>query len=363
MNHFKIFQNKKVFITGHTGFKGAWLTAWLHKLGADIIGASIDTVSEPSHFSSTNLDKCIRDIRLDITNSEELKSIVIEEKPDFIFHLAAQSLVRESYINPVNTWNTNLIGTLNVLESLRGLDHKCVAVIITSDKCYDNVEWVWGYKETDPMGGPDPYSASKGAAELLIKSYVKSFFSNNGKVRIASARAGNVIGGGDWAKDRIVPDCVKAWSKDQVVQLRNPNATRPWQHVLEPLSGYLRLACALNESNKLHGESFNFGPPSKQNQSVVELVNVMSKHWNKVKWEDISGNDDGPYESGLLKLNCDKALHFMNWRAVMEFDETVQMTAEWYDSFYSNPKNIFDITNKQLDEYTKLAQERGLDWA
>ena len=363
MNHFNIFQNQKVLITGHTGFKGAWLTAWLNMLGAKVTGVSIDLVSEPSHFSAAHLDKHTHDIRLDIRDSEGLKKIITEMRPDFIFHLAAQSLVRESYKNPVDTWNINLMGTLNVLESLRVLEHECVAVIITSDKCYDNVEWVWGYKETDAMGGPDPYSASKGAAELLIKSYIRSFFADNSKIRIASARAGNVIGGGDWANDRIIPDCVKAWSKDQVVQLRNPQATRPWQHVLEPLSGYLRLACSLNESNELHGESCNFGPPAKQNQSVIELVEVMSKYWSKVKWEDVSGNSEEPYESGLLKLNCDKALHFMNWRAVLEFDETVKMTAEWYDSFYSDPKNIFNITTKQLEQYTKLAQERGLDWA
>ncbi len=364
MNYFEVFKDKKILITGHTGFKGTWLTAWLKLLGAEIVGISLDIVSDPSHFLEANLDDGIKDYRVDIRDREKVIEIIKKERPDFIFHLAAQSLVRESYLNPVDTWSTNLMGTLNILEALRKVDKKCTAVIITSDKCYDNVEWVWGYKETDSLGGPDPYSSSKGAAELLIKSYLKSFFSSEDcEVRIASARAGNVIGGGDWAKDRIIPDCVKAWSQDKIVQLRNPNATRPWQHVLEPLSGYLRLAYDLDKSKRLHGEPFNFGPPAQQNQSVLELVEVMSHYWDKVRWEDISKRADQPYESGLLKLNCDKALHELNWRAVMDFEETVSMTAEWYKSFYLDQTTILDFTNSQLEKYTDLAKSRGLDWA
>ena len=364
MNYFEVFKDKKILITGHTGFKGTWLTAWLKLLGSEIVGISLDIVSDPSHFLEANLDDGIKDYRVDIRDREKIIEITKKERPDFIFHLAAQSLVRESYLNPVDTWSTNLMGTLNILEALRNVDKKCTAVIITSDKCYDNVEWVWGYKETDSLGGPDPYSSSKGAAELLIKSYLKSFFaSEDCEVRIASARAGNVIGGGDWAKDRIIPDCVKAWSQDKIVQLRNPNATRPWQHVLEPLSGYLRLAYDLDKSRRLHGEPFNFGPPAQQNQSVSELVEVMSHYWDKVRWEDISKTVDQPYESGLLKLNCDKALHELNWTAVMDFEETVSMTAEWYKSFYLDPTTILDFTNSQLEKYTDLAKSRGLDWA
>ena len=364
MNYLKVFKDKKILITGHTGFKGAWLTAWLKLLGAEIIGVSLDVVSNPSHFIEAKLDAGIKDLRIDIRDKSLIEEIALKEKPDFVFHLAAQSLVRESYLNPVETWTTNLMGSLNVLEALRKIDKKCAAVIITSDKCYDNVEWPWGYKETDSLGGPDPYSSSKGAAELLIKSYISSFFSSEDcNVRIASARAGNVIGGGDWAKDRIIPDCVKAWSEDKVVKLRNPNATRPWQHVLEPLSGYLRLAYDLYESRRLHGEPFNFGPPAQQNQSVLELVEVMSHYWDQVRWEDISKKTEQPYESGLLKLNCDKALHEMNWRAVMDFEETISMTAEWYKSFYLNPTTILDLTNSQLEKYTELAKSRGLDWA
>jgi len=364
MNYFEVFKDKKILITGHTGFKGTWLTAWLKLLGSEIVGISLDIVSDPSHFLEANLDDGIKDYRVDIRDREKIIEITKKERPDFIFHLAAQSLVRESYLNPVDTWSTNLMGTLNILEALRNVDKKCTAVIITSDKCYDNVEWVWGYKETDSLGGPDPYSSSKGAAELLIKSYLKSFFaSEDCEVRIASARAGNVIGGGDWAKDRIIPDCVKAWSQDKIVQLRNPNATRPWQHVLEPLSGYLRLAYDLDKSRRLHGEPFNFGPPAQQNQSVSELVEVMSHYWDKVRWEDISKTVDQPYESGLLKLNCDKALHELNWKAVMDFEETISMTAEWYKSFYLDPTTILDFTNSQLEKYTDLAKSRGLDWA
>jgi CDP-glucose 4,6-dehydratase len=250
------------------------------------------------------------------------------------------------------------------LEALRKLNHPCTAVIITSDKCYDNVEWVWGYRETDALGGPDPYSASKGAAELAIKSHIKSYFlKDNTKVRLVSARAGNVIGGGDWATDRIVPDCVTAWSENKIVELRNPNSTRPWQHVLEPLSGYLCLAAAVSLEQKLHGESFNFGPLAQQNHSVLELVKQMGNYWDQVKWEDVSDSVNGPYESGLLKLNCDKALHDLKWQAVMSFEDTVKLTAEWFQNYYQNADQIAEVTKKQIAIYTDLAKKQGLLWA
>jgi len=226
-----IFEQKKVLITGHTGFKGVWLSHWLNQMGANIVGLALDPPTNPSHFTASNLAELIDDYRVDIRNRIELEKYVLDVQPDFVFHLAAQALVRQSYEDPLETWNTNVLGTLHVLEALRKLDKKCIAVIVTSDKCYENIEWVWGYRETDAMGGPDPYSASKGAAELAIRSHIKSFFSKN-KVRIASARAGNVIGGGDWADHRIIPDCVKSWSTGDLVSLRNPYATRPWQHVL-----------------------------------------------------------------------------------------------------------------------------------
>ena len=363
MGLFDQYKGAKVLITGHSGFKGAWLTAWLKKLGAEVIGISLDEINNLSHFKVANINVDIKDHRIDIRDQDSLNKIVLNEKPDFVFHLAAQSLVRQSYDDPLETWSTNVIGTLNILESLRLLNKVCHAVIITSDKCYENVEWVWGYKETDALGGPDPYSASKGAAELAIRSHIKSFFPKDEKIKIASARAGNVIGGGDWSQDRIIPDCVKAWSQNRLVKLRNPHATRPWQHVLEPLSGYLRLAVSLVDDKSIHGESFNFGPPAKQNQSVLELVEAMACYWDKVKWEDVSKTEKGPYESGLLKLNCDKALAMLNWTAVMDFKNTVRMTAEWYSDFYGNNKNISEKTNAQIEEYIHLAKLEGLDWA
>ena len=358
------FSNKSVVVTGHTGFKGSWLTAWLKQLGAKVVGIALDPPTEPSHFSTARLSNCISDYRIDIRNRSELDVAIVAAQPDFVFHLAAQALVRRSYDDPLETWQTNVLGTLHVLEALRKLAKPCAAVIITSDKCYDNLEWVWGYRETDSMGGPDPYSASKGAAELAIRSHIKSYFpKEDTKVRIASARAGNVIGGGDWAEHRIVPDCVKAWSSNKLVELRNPHSTRPWQHVLEPLSGYLTLAMALTQRPELHGQPFNFGPQSQQNHSVLALVQQMALHWDQVRWQDLSGLSAGPYESGLLKLNCDKALHYLKWHAVMGFEDTVRMTAEWYRAYYHQPTQIAALTDAQIATYTAVAKQQGLGWA
>ena len=356
------FLNKKVLVTGNTGFKGSWLTAWLLELGAEVYGISVDIPTNPSHFETAKLYKKIVHYETDICNLENLKKIIHEIRPDFVFHLAAQPLVRLSYIDPVATYQTNVLGTLNLLEALRLLEKPCTAVLITSDKCYDNVEWVWGYRETDSLGGSDPYSASKGAAELVIRSHVKSFFSKNGAVRIAVGRAGNVIGGGDWAQDRIVPDCVRAWAKGESVQLRNPQATRPWQHVLEPLSGYLALAAELNEKDELHGEPFNFGPPAHQNHSVLKLVQMMSEDWDQVHWEEFSDTVEQPHESGLLKLNCDKALHHLHWQAILSFQETVRMTAEWYSFYYKNPSTIWKTTLSQIKEYEAIALSKKMLW-
>ena len=357
------FYNKKVLITGHTGFKGSWLTAWLKHLGAKITGISLEPPSIPSHFEAAKLNLDINDLRIDLRDKLAIEQAICEFQPDFLFHLAAQPLVRLSYDNPIETWEINVLGTLHVLEALRKLNTKTSAVIITSDKCYDNVEWEWGYRETDALGGPDPYSASKGAAELAIKSHIKSYFPKGStSVRIASARAGNVIGGGDWAVDRIVPDCVKAWSNGGSVKLRNPHSTRPWQHVLEPLGGYLNLAVSLSENLHLHSEPFNFGPSSRENQSVLELVKTMAVYWDQVQWDDVLNPLDEPYESGLLKLNCDKALHHLNWSAVMDFKDTVRMTSEWYKVYYQDPDKISDLTNSQIIEYEAMAKDKGLRW-
>ena len=365
MSQLDVFNGARVLVTGHTGFKGSWLSLWLTELGAQVFGVSIDIPTIPSHVDAINMSNCLHDHRLDIRNANELKSLVMEIQPDFVFHLAAQALVRRSYINPLETIETNALGTANLLDALRALKNQCIAVIITSDKSYDNVEWVWGYRETDALGGPDPYSASKGAAELLIRTYVRSYFPEDSKVRIGVGRAGNVIGGGDWAEDRIVPDCVRAWSLNKSVDLRNPKATRPWQHVLEPLSGYINLSLALKKNSALHGQAFNFGPSGEQNFSVGDLVSTMADYWDQVRWEDLSSQYDGPYESGLLKLNCDKALHYLRWHAVWGFDETVRETILWYRNYYENfnKKNIAKFSINQINLFMQSAKSKGLNWA
>ena len=361
-NYLNVYNGSNVIITGHTGFKGSWLTAWLKYLGANITGISLDPCTTPSHFSSLKINDEINDLRTDIRNKNELANIVSDIKPDFVFHLAAQALVSNAYEFPIDTWQTNVIGTLNLIDALRNIDKKCTAVFITSDKCYQNFEWVWGYRENDILGGIDPYSASKAAAEIAIHSHIKSFFSSSSNVRIGSARAGNVIGGGDWSQNRIVPDCIRAWISDEVVLLRNPSSTRPWQHVLEPLSGYLTQAVALSERPTLQGESFNFGPSNNTNHSVLSLVEQMSINWDKVKWE-ITSKKSNLYESGLLKLNCDKALHELNWQSVLDFESTVSMTIDWYKSYYENPDITAVLSKNQIINYTEEAKKKGLTWA
>lgn len=361
------YAGRRVFVTGHTGFKGAWLTRWLLDLGAEVTGYALAPDTSPSLFDQLGLASHIRHHVADVRDLPRLTAAVAECAPDVVFHLAAQPLVRRSYDEPVLTLETNVMGTAHVLEAIRSTGKACAAVMVTSDKCYENREQLYGYREDEPMGGHDVYSMSKGASELVIASWRRSFFpaaqlSKHG-VAVASGRAGNVIGGGDWAIDRIVPDCVKAWSLGNTVELRNPHSTRPWQHVLEPLSGYVNLAIALSHQPEMHGESFNFGPPAQQNHSVLELVRQMALHWDKVSWKDVSQSAKGPYESGLLKLNCDKALHHLRWHAVMGFEDTVRMTAEWYRAFYQQPASIADTTDRQIADYTAIAKHQGLAWA
>jgi len=360
----KTYAGKKVLITGHTGFKGSWLTLWLRVLGADVVGISDRIPSSPSNFEACSIDKEINDYRIDIRDIVTLKKVISEEQPDFVFHLAAQALVRPSYKSPLDTIETNAVGSANVLEAVRQLDKSVVVVMITSDKAYDNVEWVWGYRETDRLGGKDPYSASKGMAELAIRTYVESYFSApDSNVRLGITRAGNVIGGGDWAEDRIIPDCMKAWANNEEVEIRSPHATRPWQHVLEPLSGYLVLGAQLANRPDLHGEAYNFGPPAHQNHSVKCLIDEMSNHWESIQWRDTSQVQEHLHEAGLLKLNCDKALFDLEWRPTMFFEETVKMTVDWYRSFYDGGTSMHDYTLNQIQQYSQLASKRNQSWA
>jgi len=360
------FKNKKVLITGNTGFKGSWLSTWLIGLQADVYGISKDVPTEPSMFHVLNLKNQITHYTVDVRNYVKIKGIIEKVKPDYVFHMAAQPIVVTSYLEPVDTITTNVMGTTNVLEALREINHKCTAIIITSDKCYDNVEWVWGYKETDALGGKDIYSGSKGAAEIIFKSYYHSYFKNNEKsnVRAVSVRAGNVIGGGDWADFRIVPDCIKAWVAGKSVEIRSPKATRPWQHVLEPLSGYLHIAKELHENIKLNGESFNFGPHAEYSKTVKGLLDDLSKYWGlKQEPSFLSEKTSEFHEAGLLKLNCDKALFYIKWLPTLDYNKLIEFTSKWYYNYYKSDENMLDYTLAQIKEYENLAKKKGIVWA
>jgi CDP-glucose 4,6-dehydratase len=353
------FNNKSVLVTGHTGFKGSWLSDWLVRLGANVVGISDRVPTEPNHYEliKRNIEQ---DHRIDIRDAESIFSIIEDVKPHFVFHLAAQPIVLESYRDPLTTFSTNALGTASILDALRRTNHECTAVLITSDKCYDNVERDYGYHEKDRLGGKDPYSGSKGAAELVIKSYVQSFFIKpESNVRVAVGRAGNVIGGGDWAPYRIIPDCVRFWSINKKPEIRSPFATRPWQHVLEPLSGYLSLACALNENDGLNGEAFNFGPPAHQNHTVEEMVNEIITHWPGSEWLDKSLENNTLHEAVLLQLNCDKALKILNWQSTLNFKESTLWTSEWYRAYYENGLELAaELTAHQIEKFMELADKR-----
>ncbi|MHA8076050.1 CDP-glucose 4,6-dehydratase [Aquirufa sp. TARAVU-A1A] len=359
-----IYKNKRVLVTGHTGFKGSWLTTWLLNLGAEVAGYSISIPTTPSHFEELGLENRIQHFIGDIRDYAHLLRVCEEFKPEFIFHLAAQPLVRYSYENPKETFEVNMLGTLNILEVIRQLNDVIkVGVIITSDKCYDNVEWVYGYREDDKLGGEDPYSGSKGAAELVAKSYMKSFFTN-GYPNVCTTRAGNVIGGGDWAKDRIVPDIVRSWSNNKSVEIRNPNSTRPWQHVLEPLSGYLCVGAELYEEHSTHkNQAFNFGPDSNVNKNVGELIDEMKILWaDSPGWQNIQISDEKK-EANLLKLSCDKANIQLSWYPIMDFSETIEFTMKWYSHFYFEEKAVFEFTQNQIGLYAEKAKKKGIKWA
>lgn len=344
-----IYKNKKVLVTGHTGFKGSWISAWLLQMGAKVSGYSLAPQGDPNHFELLKLDM---DSRIgDILDRELLDKTIQEVKPNIIIHMAAQSLVRLSYSQPILTFETNVIGTQNVFEAARKTPSVQAIVNITSDKCYENKEWVWGYRENDPMGGYDPYSASKGCAELLTNCYQNSFFNlkeykKSHSILLASTRAGNVIGGGDWADDRLVPDIMRAISENKPVEIRSPHATRPWQHVLEPLSGYLKLGQKLLEENTEYAGGWNFGPDDTSVVSVEGVCILIKKYWDKMSYE-LHPPKENLHEANVLKLDSSKARTQLQWSSTYSYEEAIEATVSWYKQYYSDGKlNTYqDIQN------------------
>ena len=356
-----IYRDKKVLITGHTGFKGSWLALWLSQLGAKVTGYSLQPPTEPNHFNLLNID--IKHVIGDVRNTDKLKQVFKEQKPEIIFHLAAQAIVRQSYLEPVETFASNVMGTASVLDAARSCKSVRAVVVITSDKCYENREWPWGYRENDSLGGYDPYSASKACAEIVAGCWRNSFFNPNDygnahQTLLASARAGNVIGGGDWATDRLLPDIMRAVNQNEKVKIRNPHATRPWQHVLEPLSGYLLLGQKLLEGRKEYTEAWNFGPSENENVSVGEIVRQIKEIWPRINY-DIHQIPNQPHEAGMLRLDCSKARTQLQWFPVWTGKETIVKTAEWYRIFYESGKVQSMI---DLDSYIADAKIKKVIW-
>lgn len=359
LNQFgNIYQDKTVLLTGNTGFKGSWLSLWLHRLGAKVIGVSKDIPTKPSFHKL--LDLPIETHFVDIRDYSKLLSVFKEHNPNFVFHLAAQALVRPSYKEPLETFETNVIGTANVLEAIRNTADIKAAVIVTSDKCYENQGLDRGYVEEDKLGGRDPYSASKGCAEIVTNSYRLSFLQGL-DISIASARAGNVIGGGDWSVDRLIPDIVKAVAKHKSVRLRNPHSTRPWQHVFEPLSGYLLLGQKLLDNSPNTAGSYNFGPDLTGNATVEDVVKMMQSHWAEIKYN--VEKSDNLHEAEFLKLDSSKSLSEMMWKPTWSLDKAIKMTSSWYKHISDNPKiNILELSINQLNEYINDADDLGQVW-
>lgn len=350
------YRGKKVLITGHTGFKGSWLSIWLHELGAEVVGIALDPYSEKDNYVLSGIGKKIKaDIRADIRNVKMMKEIFTEYQPEIVFHLAAQPLVRLSYEKPVETYETNVMGTINVMEAIRAINSVKVGVMITTDKCYENKEQLQGYKETDPFGGYDPYSSSKGACEIAIQSWRRSYFNpeDYGKrhtVSLASVRAGNVIGGGDWALDRIIPDCIRAIEAGKPIDIRNPKAVRPWEHVLEPLSGYLMLAQKMWEHPTDYCEGWNFGPEQEAVSTVWEVASELVECFGKGELKD-SSDPNAVHEANLLMLNIAKAKTRLGWKPRLNSKQTIDLVADWYKRYKS--ENVYDICIDEIERFIK----------
>jgi len=349
IEYLSTFKDRRVMLTGHTGFKGSWLASLLNEVGAEVLGYGLVPVEDDNHFAMLGLEQTIQHVVADIRDEEFLKKVMKSFQPEFVFHLAAQALVRPSYVKPKETFEINVMGSVNVLEAVRECPSVRSFVYITSDKCYENLEWLWGYRENDRLGGHDPYSASKAAAEIAFSAYARSFFHERPELGAASTRAGNVIGGGDWAEDRIIPDCIRAIQSEMPIHLRNPTATRPWQHVLEPLSGYLLLATRLFEDPKSYAGAWNFGPPSSEVRTVYEVAkHVVERFGRGSVTTDV--HTKHRHEAQLLQLNCDKAHQLLGWHPRWDVEQTLNMTSDWYIEI-QNGKKAVDVTRQQLYEY------------
>jgi CDP-glucose 4,6-dehydratase len=337
------YKNKKVLVTGHTGFKGSWLTIWLMQLGAEVVGIALEPKTYRDLFLLAGLSSKIKDYRQDIRNLNKIQDIIINEKPDVVFHLAAQALVLPGYENPVSTFETNILGTVNILEACRYTPSVKQIIIVTTDKVYENKETITGYKETDPLGGYDPYSASKAAAEIIAQSYRLSFSQS-----IATVRAGNVIGGGDWSPDRIVPDCIRFLENNQTIIVRNPQAIRPWQHVLEPLSGYMLLAMKAAGNPEKYSGSWNFGPEETELMKVEMLVEKILKYWGRGSWK-VKPDINKPHEASILSLDITKSKNLLGWKPLLNTAKAIEMTVDWYKKY---PRyNAYQLCISQINEY------------
>ena len=346
-----IYRNKRVLVTGDTGFKGSWLSLWLHGMGAEVVGYALPPKQDEDHFNVIGLDKKIQHIDGDVRDITFLKKVFDDFQPEFLFHLAAQPLVKMSYDDPKLTFDTNVGGAVNILEAVRSTLSLRSVIFVTSDKCYKNKEWIWGYRENDELGGHDPYSASKAAAEVVLSAYQDSYFRNNERLGVASVRAGNVIGGGDWSADRIVPDCIRSLKEEKPILIRNPNATRPWQHVLEPLLGYLSLASKMFDEPAKYWGAYNFGPQGKSIKTVGDLVEKVIACWGRGEMK-CESNSDNFHESSILHLNCDKSYQTLGWSQRWDFDDTITKTVEWYKEVLAG-KPAISITERQINDYMR----------